>query len=125
MFNVHVPTSYANTPTPIFFGFHGYTNSKEHHDRISGMTLVRERPALSQAVWNQLTAQPSSRVQLLSTAPQVSEEEGFIAVIPDGYRASWNAGWCCGAAVSQDLDDVGYAQPSGAFEGGIGAGLKG
>ena len=76
-------------------------------------------------MWNQLTTQPSSRVQLLSTAAQVSEEEGFIAVIPDGYRASWNAGWCCGSAVSLDLDDVGYAQPSGAFEGGLGAGLNG
>ena len=39
---------------------------------------------------------------------QVSEEEGFISVIPSGFQASWNAGWCCGAAVSLDLDDVGY-----------------
>ena len=40
-FNVYVPSTYTNEPTPLFFGFHGYTNSMEHHERISAMSVVR------------------------------------------------------------------------------------
>jgi polyhydroxybutyrate depolymerase len=36
-----------------------------------------------------------------------SEQEGFIAVFPDGILGSWNGGTCCGAASLHDLDDVG------------------
>ena len=73
----------------------------------------------------------------LSHSLQVSEEEGFIAIIPQGYESSWNGthaahplacpsrrperltshacacvghvegGECCGAARTQDIDDVG------------------
>lgn len=37
-----------------------------------------------------------------------SDERGFIAVHPDGFESSWNAGTCCGAARDQGVDDVGY-----------------
>jgi polyhydroxybutyrate depolymerase len=43
-----------------------------------------------------------------------AEEEGFIVVYPDGVAAgllnirTWNAGWCCGQSVSNDVDDVGF-----------------
>jgi polyhydroxybutyrate depolymerase len=41
----------------------------------------------------------------------LSESEGFVAVWPDGFNASWNGGdFCCGDAQSQGLDDVGLAK---------------
>jgi polyhydroxybutyrate depolymerase len=35
---------------------------------------------------------------------------GFAVVIPEGTgeRRSWNAGFCCGTALRQDVDDVGF-----------------
>jgi polyhydroxybutyrate depolymerase len=44
-----------------------------------------------------------------------SDAAGFIAVFPNGYSrfpsgmlATWNAGACCGRAVSANVDDVGF-----------------
>jgi polyhydroxybutyrate depolymerase len=37
-----------------------------------------------------------------------SNAEGFIAVYPQGLFNSWNAGTCCGQAVAQNIDDVGF-----------------
>ena len=39
-----------------------------------------------------------------------SDREGFIAVFPrgTGKPASWNAGGCCGSALAQNVDDVGF-----------------
>lgn len=44
-----------------------------------------------------------------------SEQAGFIAVFPNGHSrfasgilATWNAGTCCGRAVEQKVDDVGF-----------------
>jgi polyhydroxybutyrate depolymerase len=46
---------------------------------------------------------------------QKAEEAGFIAVFPNGYSrlpggilATWNAGACCGKAVENRIDDVGF-----------------
>jgi polyhydroxybutyrate depolymerase len=36
-----------------------------------------------------------------------AEQEGFIAVFPDGILGSWNGGTCCGSAALHHLDDVG------------------
>jgi polyhydroxybutyrate depolymerase len=40
----------------------------------------------------------------------IAEREGFITVYPDGTGAlrTWNGGVCCGRAVSDDVDDVGF-----------------
>src|SRR5262249_35000697 len=35
-----------------------------------------------------------------------SDQEGFVLVMPNGYMNSWNAGTCCGQAVTDKLDDV-------------------
>ena len=32
----------------------------------------------------------------------------FVAVFPDGLLRSWNAGGCCGPAMRNDIDDVGF-----------------
>lgn len=52
-----------------------------------------------------------SRYKLISK----SEQAGFIAVFPNGFSrlpsgilATWNAGACCGAAVKNKVDDVGF-----------------
>ena len=43
-----------------------------------------------------------------------ADEEGFIVVYPDGVASplfgirTWNAGGCCGYAMEQDIDDVGF-----------------
>lgn len=46
---------------------------------------------------------------------QKADQAGFIAVFPNGYSrfpsgilATWNAGTCCGKAVEQKVDDVGF-----------------
>ncbi|WP_125777496.1 PHB depolymerase family esterase [Antribacter gilvus] len=38
----------------------------------------------------------------------VADDEGFVAVYPDGLGSSWNAGGCCGYAVDERADDVGF-----------------
>lgn len=42
-----------------------------------------------------------------------AEQEGFIVVYPDGLGGAlnirtWNAGGCCGYAMNNDIDDVGF-----------------
>jgi polyhydroxybutyrate depolymerase len=37
-----------------------------------------------------------------------AEQAGFIAVYPDGLGRTWNGGSCCGYALDQDMDDVGF-----------------
>ncbi len=38
----------------------------------------------------------------------LSKQQGFVLVWGAGYRASWNAGPCCGAAVTDKIDDLAY-----------------
>ncbi len=38
----------------------------------------------------------------------IAEENNVIVVYPQGYQNSWNAGWCCGEAKDEELDDVGF-----------------
>lgn len=39
-----------------------------------------------------------------------ADEAGFVVVYPDGFDRTWNAGVCCGGAVSSNVDDVGFAR---------------
>jgi polyhydroxybutyrate depolymerase len=39
-----------------------------------------------------------------------ADQEGFIAVHPDGVGTSWNGGDCCGEAALGGIDDVGLAR---------------
>jgi polyhydroxybutyrate depolymerase len=47
---------------------------------------------------------------------ELAEANGFIVVYPDGISArpdgsgpqTWNGGYCCGPAVREDVDDVGF-----------------
>ncbi|MCB9611537.1 MAG: prolyl oligopeptidase family serine peptidase [Sandaracinus sp.] len=40
----------------------------------------------------------------------MAEREGFVVVYPDGTGTipTWNAGGCCGSAVRDDVNDVGF-----------------
>jgi polyhydroxybutyrate depolymerase len=37
-----------------------------------------------------------------------ADRHGFVVVYPDGIKRTWNAGFCCGAAVARNVDDVGF-----------------
>jgi polyhydroxybutyrate depolymerase len=39
---------------------------------------------------------------------QLVNTEGFVAVYPDGFSGSWNAGGCCGDAGDDDKNDVAF-----------------
>ncbi len=75
---VHVPTGYsAGTPVPALFCIHGLGQNPVMFCLDSGVA------------W-----------------PSKADQEGFVVIMPNGYMNSWNAGTCCGGAVSAGLDDV-------------------
>ena len=39
---------------------------------------------------------------------QLAYQQEFVLVWGAGYKGSWNAGWCCGAAVRENVDDLAY-----------------
>jgi polyhydroxybutyrate depolymerase len=75
---VHVPTGYDKaTPLPALFCIHGLGQTATLFCLDDGVA------------W-----------------PAKADQEGFVVIMPNGYMNSWNAGTCCGAAVSAGLDDV-------------------
>ncbi len=46
--------------------------------------------------------------ELLSAMTPTAEAKGFIVAYPEGVQGSWHAGTCCGAALAQNVDDVGF-----------------
>ena len=80
--HVHVPPGYDPArATPLVLDFHGYTSNAAQQDLLSQMTAK-------------------------------ADAAGFIAVLPEGTGSSpsWNAGACCGEAVSNGVDDVGFVR---------------
>lgn len=80
-FRVHVPPGYdASRPSSVVFMFHGGGGSGEQLDTMS------------------------------SNMTPIADRENFIVVYPDGTGTirTWNGGECCGAAVRNDVDDVGF-----------------
>jgi polyhydroxybutyrate depolymerase len=54
-----------------------------------------------------------AQIETASRLLPVADAEGFIVVSPDGVAGpsgvrTWNAGGCCGYAVDQGIDDVGF-----------------
>jgi polyhydroxybutyrate depolymerase len=39
-----------------------------------------------------------------------ADQSGFIVVYPEGVDSSWNVGSCCGLAMSENVDDVGFTR---------------
>ena len=78
----HVPASYdAANPTPLILALHGATMNGPLMAWFTGLNAK-------------------------------ADQAGFIAVYPDGTGTRsgyfWNAGNCCGSAVENSVDDVGF-----------------
>lgn len=81
-FKVHTPPSYSSSSTyPLVIALHGGNHDANIMEYITNLT-------------------------------QKSDEANFIVVYPNGLSIlglrTWNAGTCCGPAVSYNVDDVGF-----------------
>jgi polyhydroxybutyrate depolymerase len=81
---LHLPPDYNETETySLVIALHGGGGNAENIESVTGFS-------------------------------QKADEEGFIVVYPDGtgrfkHRIlTWNAGFCCGYALDNEIDDVGY-----------------
>ena len=80
---LHVPPAHGTKALlPLVFVLHGATQSNESAERMSGMS------------------------------PK-ADQEHFIAVYPNGTARlsnvpTWNAGTCCGYAMKNQVDDIGF-----------------
>ncbi len=80
-YKVHVPPSYdPEQPMPVVFCFHGLGQNAVMFC-VDGAGM-----------------------------PAKADAEGFILVMPNGLQNSWNAGTCCGSAVTSKLDEVGFVR---------------
>lgn len=50
----------------------------------------------------------ASEEMLFSDMNTYADDLGYIVVYPEGYENSWNGGLCCGDALLEDVDDVGF-----------------
>ena len=83
---LHLPASFdAGQPLPLVFDFHGGGGNSQTQLRTSGFNAL-------------------------------ADEKTFIVVYPDGSGLlgdkllTWNGGTCCGYAVKQSIDDVGFVR---------------
>lgn len=77
---LHVPVGYdAKTPLPLVFVLHGATQSPDSAEKMSGMSAK-------------------------------ADQEHFMVVYPrgTGQLPTWNARNCCGYAIRNDIDDIGF-----------------
>jgi len=80
---VHAPPSYdGKHPLPLVLVLHGATQSAEGAERMSGMSVVADKE-------NFLVAYPAGTSRL-------------------GHAPTWNAGNCCGYALSNNVDDIAF-----------------
>jgi len=80
--DVHLPPGYdATTPVPLVLNFHGFTSD-------------------------------GAQEALLSQMNAKADAEGFVVLYPYGTGSplSWNAGACCGSAVQNSVDDIGFVR---------------
>jgi polyhydroxybutyrate depolymerase len=54
------------------------------------------------------TETPENLVRFSGLA-EPATDKGYVVIFPRGTGRSWNAGLCCGDAMTQDVDDVGFA----------------
>lgn len=50
----------------------------------------------------------ASQQVFFSDMTPFADSEGFIVAYPQGFMNSWNGGACCGEAVTQNIDDIGF-----------------
>jgi polyhydroxybutyrate depolymerase len=88
-YNIHVPTSYDSSIIHV---------PASYDPSISHPLLVVLH------AWGENAFFIEKRTGFSEKA----DEEGFIVLYPDGTGRSWNAGFCCGNALRNDIDDVGF-----------------
>lgn len=83
---LHIPASYdGRRAVPLVLAFHGGAGNANNQERVSGFDAL-------------------------------SDKKGFIVAYPNGTGRlgevilTWNGGTCCGYAVNQDIDDVGFVR---------------
>lgn len=74
---LHLPAGYDRSPTPLIVNFHGFSSFDTQQRDFTGMN-------------------------------DTADQDGFAVVYPQGTGApaGWNAGACCGTAVTAGIDDV-------------------
>lgn len=50
----------------------------------------------------------ATSMQLLTGFNDISDKTGFLLVYPEGIGNSWNAGGCCGAAATKNMDEAAF-----------------
>jgi hypothetical protein len=81
-FAVHLPTTYnPHASTPLILNFHGYNMDEVEQEDLTHLS-------------------------------RKSDSAGFIVVTPRGTGSTkgWNAGDCCGDAVTENVDDVAFTR---------------
>lgn len=75
------PDALPSAPLPLVVNFHGYSDSPEQQEDFTGMS-------------------------------EDAVQRGFVVAYPrgTGIVKGWNAGACCGSAVANNVDDVGFAE---------------
>lgn len=48
------------------------------------------------------------RQALFSQMSEDAQVRGYAVAYPEGFSSSWNGGMCCGGAVAEEVDDVGF-----------------
>jgi polyhydroxybutyrate depolymerase len=79
-YHAHLPPAVAEgRPLPLVLNLHGFNSNAEQEAGLSRMNATADR-------------------------------EGFIVLYPEGtgWAQSWNAGICCGEALTKQVDDVAY-----------------
>ncbi|MEM2351345.1 MAG: PHB depolymerase family esterase [Thermoproteota archaeon] len=77
---IHIPTSYDSiTPLPLVIVLHGYGGNPRSMESATSLSLK-------------------------------ADKEGFIVIYPEGISLdfSWNAGFCCGQAALNNIDDIAF-----------------
>jgi polyhydroxybutyrate depolymerase len=89
--HVHVPSGYvASTPLPVLLGFHG---GGQNAAGFEAMSLLRAKSDAASFI----LVEPEGAPALNNQAPTFPFE-------------SWNAGNCCAASATDDIDDVGFVR---------------
>jgi polyhydroxybutyrate depolymerase len=79
LYDVHVPPGYdGSAAVPLVVDIHGFLSNRKQQAGLSGMN-------------------------------RVADERGFLVAHPEGIQNSWKGGnVCCGVALRDDVDDVGF-----------------
>lgn len=82
-YRVFVPAARGTPARPVMLAFHGGGGNARQFQETAGLDAVAER-------------------------------EGFLVVYPDGTGVlslhTWNAGGCCGRAMTRNVDDIGFVR---------------